>query len=192
METDPEDPFRAHGIARYWVPVFSTQDYGPEQVAIRYKNYTRSGTEGFVRAYHDILLAGVNAYTTIFKHLAQPNATPCLIHCTAGKDRTGVVVALLFMLAGMDDESIAEEYSLTDLGLAPLKPLFMERLLKNPALEGNEEGVKNMVSAKKENMLASLVMIRKEVGSAKRYMVERCGMNEEEVERLKKNLTPTT
>lgn len=154
----------------------------------RYQQYTRTGSEGFVKAYHDILLAAPGAYTAIFKHLAQPSPSPCLVHCTAGKDRTGVLVALLFLLAGVDKEAIADEYSLTDLGLEHLKPLFMERLLKNPALEGNVDGVKNMVSSRRENMEATIDMIEKEVGGVQRYLKGHCGLSEEQIESLRKNL----
>lgn len=110
------------------------------------------------------------------------------MHCTAGKDRTGVLVALLFLLAGVDKKAIADEYSLTDLGLEHLKPLFTERLLKNPALEGNVDGVKNMVSSRRENMEATIEMIEKEVGGVKGYMKGYCGLSEEEIESLKTNL----
>lgn len=141
-----------------------------------------------MKAYHDILLAAPGAYTAIFKHLAQQSPTPCLVHCTAGKDRTGVLVALLFLLVGVDKNAIADEYSLTDLGLEHLKPLFMERLLKNPALEGNVEGVKNMVSSRRENMEATIEMIEKEVGGVQGYLKGYCGLSEEEIESLRKNL----
>jgi hypothetical protein len=137
---DTADIFTPYGIHRDWSPVFAEQDYGPDQVAIRYKEYTRSGSEGFVKAYHDILLSGHTAYGKFFRHLSQKDATPCLVNCTAGKDRTGMAVALLLSLAGVEREKIAEEYALTNLGLAELKPIFIERLLKNPALEGNREG----------------------------------------------------
>lgn len=168
--------------------MFADKDYGPEQVALRYKNYTRATPDGFVSAYRDITANAPDAYGTIFKHLAKQSPEPCLIHCTAGKDRTGVFVAMLFMLAGVDDDTIAREYSLTDQGLASLKPLFIERLLKNPALEGNLEGINNMVSSKKENMLASLDMLRQEYGAPGRYMQERCGLSDTELQQLKQNL----
>lgn len=187
VEVEASQPFEGVGIKREWVPVFATQDYGPEAVAIRYQYYT-SGKEGFVKAYHDILKAAPKAYSTIFRRLAQPNPSPCLVHCTAGKDRTGVIVALLYLLAGVDKESIAEEYSWTDQGLAPLKPMFIERLLKNPALQGNREGVMTMVSCKKETMVATLEMIERDFGSPEDYMKKQCGMSDEEVERLRKNL----
>ncbi|CAK3999540.1 Tyrosine- phosphatase [Lecanosticta acicola] len=190
VEIAPSDPFQPYAIQRNWTPVFAAKDYGPEQVAIRYKHYAnKNTTEGFVKAYQDILLAGTEAYTKIFRHLAN-HGGPCLVHCTAGKDRTGVLVALLFLLVGEREETIADEYSLTDKGLEHLKPLFEERLLKNPALGGNLEGVRNMTSSKRENMLATIEMIRREVGSAEQYMREKCGMSEEEVERLRRNLRP--
>lgn len=37
----------------------------------------------------------------------------CLFHCTAGKDRTGIVAALLLLLAGVSDEDIIENYAAT-------------------------------------------------------------------------------
>lgn len=45
--------------------------------------------------------------------LAQPGAFPALVHCTAGKDRTGIVVALLLALAGVDHATIADDYALS-------------------------------------------------------------------------------
>ncbi len=39
---------------------------------------------------------------------------PVLVHCTAGKDRTGVTVALALMLVGVDRDSIVADYALTD------------------------------------------------------------------------------
>jgi len=39
---------------------------------------------------------------------------PVLIHCTSGKDRTGVVVAALLAVLGLDPEMIVEEYLLSD------------------------------------------------------------------------------
>lgn len=189
VEVDREDPFSAHGMSREWVPVFAAEDYGPDQVAVRYRHYT-TGAEGFVKAYNDILLAAPAAYGAIFRHLSQPTPEPCLIHCTAGKDRTGVLVALLSILAGRPKDDIAEEYALTDRGLEHLKPLFKERLSKNPALQGNPDGVLNMISSKKENMLATIDMIWKEFNGPEAYMKEHCKMGDIEIEQLRKNISP--
>jgi protein tyrosine/serine phosphatase len=172
------------------VPVFATEDYGPEQIALRYKSYTRAGTSGFVQAYRDILANAGPAFGDILRHLSNPDTEPtaCVFHCTAGKDRTGLLAALLLSLAGVEDAVIADEYSLTDVGLAPLREQFVERLLKNPVLEGDEVGVRNMVSSKRENMLASLEMIDNEFEGREGYMRKWCGLGDEEIEVLKRRL----
>lgn len=41
------------------------------------------------------------------------DALPALVHCSAGKDRTGVVVALILALLGVPDEVIAADYALS-------------------------------------------------------------------------------
>jgi hypothetical protein len=188
VEVSKGDVFEPYGIHRDWVPVFAEKDYGPEQVAIRYKDYTRDGTEGFVAAYRDILKAAPFAYGRIFRHLASQDTSPCLVNCTAGKDRTGVAIALLLTAAGVPPETVAEEYALTDAGLKELKPIFVERLLKSPALDGNPDGVWNMVSSKKENMEAAIEMIHSDFGGAEKYMRENCELTDQEIEQLKKNL----
>ena len=94
----------------------------------------------------------------------------------------------MLSLAGVEDTVIADEYSLTDIGLAPPREQFVERLLKNPVLEGDEVGVRNMVSSKRENMLASLEMIDNEFEGREGYMRKWCGLGDEEIEVLKRRL----
>ena len=50
---------------------------------------------------------------TILRLLAHPPATPAVFHCEAGKDRTGVVSALLLLLAEVSDLAIAADYTHT-------------------------------------------------------------------------------
>ncbi len=116
-----------------------------------------------------MLEQGASAFRTILLHLAgsnesslrstvssgsagqsQPLPMPCLIHCTAGKDRTGVIVAIILSLLGLDDEAISTEYSLTDIGLANVRELFVERLLQRDFIrqEYGRAGAQEMISAR--------------------------------------------
>lgn len=142
-----------------------------------------------MQAYSEMLVKGVTAYRTILSHLAQENPEPCIVHCTAGKDRTGVLVALLYLLCNVPSPIVAEEYSLTDRGLAHLKPLFTERLLRNPALAGDEEGVKSMISSRPENMTSTIDMINRTYGGAEGYVLNVLGLDPDQVARLRRNLT---
>jgi protein-tyrosine phosphatase len=53
------------------------------------------------------------AFATLFRSIADSDA-PVLFHCTAGKDRTGWAAALLLHLAGVDDDTVLEDYLLTN------------------------------------------------------------------------------
>lgn len=104
--------------------------------------------KGFVEAYASILTDGGKAYGTILRYLAGLDLPPsddsgnsegrkgaklgALIHCTAGKDRTGIFFGLLFDFLGVPREQIAEEYALTELGLRPARDEIVERLLTSP------------------------------------------------------------
>lgn len=54
---------------------------------------------------------------------------PFLVHCTAGKDRTAVAVALLLSIAGVPKESIAHEYAVTRIGIEPVRELLEGKLM---------------------------------------------------------------
>lgn len=63
--------------------------------------------------YREVLDDRQAALRAILRTLAKPAALPALIHCTAGKDRTGLVVALLLALAGVPPATIAADYALS-------------------------------------------------------------------------------
>jgi protein-tyrosine phosphatase len=55
-----------------------------------------------------------DSVASVFSLLAG-DALPAVFHCTAGKDRTGIVAAMLLDVLGVDDEIIASDYVLTEL-----------------------------------------------------------------------------
>jgi protein-tyrosine phosphatase len=59
------------------------------------------------------------AVAAAIRCLARPGALPALVHCTAGKDRTGIVVAMALSAVGVPDHLVAADYALTSLYLDP-------------------------------------------------------------------------
>jgi protein tyrosine/serine phosphatase len=58
-------------------------------------------------------LNGSNAVGPALRLLVRADTAPIVFHCAAGKDRTGVLAALVLGLLGVDDEVIADDYALT-------------------------------------------------------------------------------
>ena len=55
---------------------------------------------------------------------ADPESLPLVFHCAAGKDRTGVLAALLLSLLGVADDVIAHDYSLSGIGMRRFREWF--------------------------------------------------------------------
>ncbi|KAI8611117.1 protein-tyrosine phosphatase-like protein [Chytriomyces sp. MP71] len=56
-----------------------------------------------------------------FEVLAHPGSYPVLIHCSVGKDRTGVVIALIHRLIGTPDAVILADYLTSHGELQPIR-----------------------------------------------------------------------
>lgn len=70
--------------------------------------------------YLELLVNGSESVAEILAILTDPASYPVAIHCSGGKDRTGIVVALLLALLGVCDEDIGADYALSGFGAARL------------------------------------------------------------------------
>jgi hypothetical protein len=143
-------PAATPDLHQHHVPVFSDQAYSPDIIAARFRDYgDEFPARGFARAYTEIFSAGgAVAFAPILTHLARPDPQPLLLHCTAGKDRTGVICAIILSLCGVPDDVIAWEYSLTELGLEVKRGELTEMLMKHPACQDNPEAALRMLGAR--------------------------------------------
>jgi protein tyrosine/serine phosphatase len=66
--------------------------------------------EGYVRIAEEFAAS----IAATFRIMGGEGALPAVFHCTSGKDRTGIVAALMLDVLGVSDEVIASDYSLTE------------------------------------------------------------------------------
>jgi len=70
------------------------------------------------KRYLGYLEFGPDAWISLFEIFARASSQPILLHCTAGKDRTGVSTALLLSVLGVDRALIEADYILTNRDVA--------------------------------------------------------------------------
>jgi protein tyrosine/serine phosphatase len=73
-----------------------------------------------VARYRELLSGGAPSIARAIELLASPGSLPAVFHCSAGKDRTGVLAAVVLGCLGVPDGSIVEDYALSAIGTARL------------------------------------------------------------------------
>jgi protein-tyrosine phosphatase len=117
---------------------------------------------------------------------ALSEATPggVVIHCHAGKERTGIVAALLLSLAGVSDETVADDWTASD---AFLEPLYEEWLANetDPAIRAKRsEGFVTHA----EHIVDVLTYVRRTHGSVEEYLLAG-GLTADQLDRGKRRLS---
>ena len=109
-----------------------------------------------------------SAWSNIFNILLADNGGAILYHCSAGKDRTGVVTAVILTALGIDKETIYQDYLLTNE-----KPLYYKKMALQMDPESREIFL-DYFQAKKEYLDASFDEINKIYGSFDKFLLECC------------------
>lgn len=80
----------------------------------------RQPAEIMADGYVELLELGATAFATALRRIVEPGGTPVLAHCSAGKDRTGVMIALLLDVVGVERALIVADYAVTNERMAPI------------------------------------------------------------------------
>lgn len=122
-------------------------------------------------------IAHADCVKEVFKTIADANGG-VLFHCTAGKDRTGVVSAILLALVGVSDEDIVYDYAIS-------REFNKQRL--EAYLKEHPEIDKDIVLANEKSMYGFLRMLREKHNSVDQYLRD-IGISEYEIQELKSKL----
>jgi protein-tyrosine phosphatase len=113
--------------------------------------------------YLRMLEGGGPAVAASLRLLAAPGALPAVFHCTAGKDRTGVLAAIVLGQLGVPDDAIAEDYALTEESVEATRA-WLEA--NDPASTAARATYPTWIwEAPAETMLAFLRRVRQDHGS---------------------------
>ena len=171
---NPDRP--PEGIAWYHCPMQKAQIDETDIAASAEEAFQGSLTEG----YYGMLTRNGDLLTAAIKKLVVcMEKGTVLFHCSAGKDRTGVLASVILYLCGISAEDIIADYEVTytynkkamEKMILMLEPETREKLL--PYLRSNAESMENQIKAYQELNLAE-------------YLGQ-YGLTREEVEKLKEH-----
>ncbi len=106
-----------------------------------------------------------------------------VVHCAVGKDRTGMIVALVLSVAGVPDEVIAQDYAASTECLRA----DHEEILASITGDAQRRKAQERMSSRPETMTILLQFVRERWGSAAGYLREH-GVTDEQLDRLRARL----
>jgi protein-tyrosine phosphatase len=113
--------------------------------------------------------------------LAAPDARPAVFHCTAGKDRTGLLSALVLSLLGVPEETVIADYALSGAAMSRLRAKLIEKYPDGKSVIADSDV---LFSADPANMAALFAHLRARYGTVARYAAQ-VGVPDDVVARLR-------
>ena len=130
--------------------------------------------------YGYLLEVGSTAIARAFEVFADDSAYAVIVHCTAGKDRTGIVIALLLEVLGVSRDQISADYELSNKSIPRLIE-YVEAKGRTPDLSREEWEARLATPA--ERMTKLMDFVDREYGSARDYL-KASGLDEASINRI--------
>lgn len=137
--------------------------------------------------YERILTLHSDVVVAALRELAHAGDRAVLVHCTAGKDRTGIVVALALLAVGVDRDTVVADYAQSQENLGGAWLDQMLALIKEHGVEITPELRILMGGSPPEALNGALDLIIREHGSVRQYLLD-AGLTEIDLAALKASL----
>ena len=142
-----------------------------------------------VDIYYEMPLEHTAHYAEMLKCAAATAELPLLIHCTAGKDRTGIAAALLLHALDVDIDTIYQDYLYTNTIYAGDHIANSLKFFDLSATDGEMERYVPIVEVHAEYLDSAFKRMKDEFGSIDAYMRDALSADEAVIARIRENLT---
>jgi protein tyrosine/serine phosphatase len=158
------------------------------------------GIDAYVKMYLEMLtVTHAATYKLVFQRLLDSDKDGgILFHCMAGKDRTGILSALILSLVGSSREEIAHDYMLTRIGIEGMREFLLKSLVTHLGREVSEDtflepGMLALCGIDERNILEMLAAMDgrwggEGVSGVEGYLVKVLGFGKKDVDKIKLRL----
>ncbi|MCF2530575.1 tyrosine-protein phosphatase [Yinghuangia soli] len=126
---------------------------------------------GAGRLYLRMAERGRESFARALELLTDDDSGPTIVHCTAGKDRTGILVAMLLLLVDVDRDAIVADYSATQTNLVEMFRRIDE-LPRQPRLKPGAPASAALRDAAPQSMETFLDGLAERYGTAAEFFLK--------------------
>jgi protein-tyrosine phosphatase len=136
--------------------------------------------------YERLLEEYASTFGAVIGHAAQPANHPMVFHCTAGKDRTGLMAMLLLGALGVSDDDIVSDYELTTHYRSNKRLQILGPELEKAGVD--VELVRPFLTAQAPVMAATVERLHRDHGSIEGFLLGPAGVDAPTLDRLRSEL----
>ncbi len=148
---------------------------------------TTYSAEQVAATYEKILEESAREFGIALTHAAEPANHPMVFHCTAGKDRTGLMAMLFLGALGVDRDDIVRDYELTTRYRSSKRLVILRPQLEAAGVD--VDAVLPFLTAQAPVMAATIEALLDRHGSIPDYLTGSAGLTDETIDRLRTELT---
>lgn len=183
VEEDPSRLPEGARIVRLAVGVAPGDNPRSLEDLIRAGEITQVTTASMAEGYLRMLETQAALFGELIRLVGQDEHHAVVIHCTAGKDRTGLGAALLLGAVGVDEDVIIEDYALTDDYRSPHRLAEIGPQIEAQGLDLDDLRV--LFTAPAETMALTLGHITDRWGGIEGYLTGPAGVTAGELDALR-------
>lgn len=168
------------------------QSLPPHLLALMQSDLTPDSTRAYMMSLYreipfDPRLIGL--YRDWFKELGEGGAG--VVHCAAGKDRTGIICALTLIALGVEEDAVFADYDFTNqaVDLEARMPRIQQRMEERLGRTLDSAALRPMLGVHVDYLRQSLEVIDAKYGSALSYIEQELGVGAAERAALKEKLS---
>jgi len=152
-----------------WHTFLRTSDLTPESIQTYMQEYYRRAP--FKTRHLDL-------FSRYFQAVAQGSG-PVLIHCAAGKDRTGILAALTHHIAGVSDDDVIDDYLLTndEERFARRGPKFIAMIAEASGRTPSDAAICAAMGVQADYLAAAFAVMKDQHGSLDGYLEQAVGLD---------------
>lgn len=175
------------GVAEYNFQVMKAMDELSKDNPMR--NSNEQAAKAYLKAVYEEFITNSHAnqcFKSIIRLLSQ-EAGAVYFHCFAGKDRTGIVAAIILSLLGATKEEILADYLLTIEGRAQANEEIIQAARAADKTEDELAARKVYLTVEADYLLATFAKAEAIYGSFDDYIRNGIGVSENHIQQLRKN-----
>jgi protein-tyrosine phosphatase len=168
------------------------QEEAPHVAFLRQTDLTEGEVHAFMLNYYDnapFEARHLDLFSRYFQAVAAGDG-PVLIHCAAGKDRTGILAALTHHVLGVHDDDVIEDYLLTNIAarIEARTPMAAEMMRETFGREPSVAAVRALLGVDAAYLDKAFVAIKAQYGDLDAYLTRAVGLDGDMRDRVRHNL----